>query len=90
MPWMDIKSTNIADTVYSDDVLVAKDVASPFRPSQTHRWQVKLRPWAPWRSSPSALLRPWRTTITKVGTDLGLSRMIASKSRTSSSGGCIM
>lgn len=31
--WLDIKGPVVADTVYADNTLVAKDVASPFRAS---------------------------------------------------------
>jgi len=74
MPWMDIKSTNIADTVYSDDVLVAKDVA--FTLPAITPLAGEAQAMGSMEVIAIGLIEAMETTITKVGTDLGLSRMM--------------
>ena len=74
MAWLDIKGTNIADTVYSDEVLVAKDVSFTL-PSVTPV-AGEAQAMGTMEVIAVGLIEAMEATITKVGTDLGLSRLM--------------
>lgn len=74
MAWLDIKSTVIADTVYSDDSLVAKDVK--FALPAITPISGEAQAMGTMEIPAVGLIEAMEATITKVGTDLGLSRMM--------------
>lgn len=74
MAWLDIKSTNIADTVYSDDVLVAKDVS--FTLPAITPLVGEAQAMGTMEVIAVGLIEAMETVITKVGTDVGLGRMM--------------
>lgn len=74
MPWLDIKGTNIADTVYSDNQLVAKDVS--FTLPAVTPLVGEAQAMGTMEVPAVGLIEAMEATITKVGTDLGLSRMM--------------
>lgn len=74
MAWLDIKSTVIADTVYSDDVLVAKDVS--FTLPAITPIAGEAQAMGTMEVIAVGLIEAMEAAITKVGTDLGLGRMM--------------
>lgn len=73
MPWLDIKSTTVADTVYSDNQLVAKDVS--FTLPAIAMVTTDVQAMGTMSVPVVGLLEDMELAITKVGLDMGLRQM---------------
>lgn len=73
MPWMDIKGAVVADTVYADNQLVAKDVS--FTLSGLSFLSADVQAMGNMSVPVIGLLDNMQLTIKKIGLDLGLSKM---------------
>jgi phage tail tube protein FII len=71
--WMDIRSAIVADTVYSDGQLVAKDVS--FTLPAVTMLTADVQAMGTMSMPVVGLLEDMEAAITKIGVDLGLSRL---------------
>ena len=71
--WLDIKGPVVADTVYADGVLVAKDVA--FTLSGIEFLTADVNSMGTMTVPLIGILENMELSITKIGVDMGLSRM---------------
>ena len=84
--WVDIKGPVVADTVYSDNVLVAKDTS--FTLPGIEFLTADVQAMGTMTVPLIGLLENMELSDTKIGVDNGLSRLNTSKSRTSNLDGC--
>lgn len=80
MEWIDIPGSVVADTVYCNNKLVAKDVALTL-PSVTPQ-TTEHRAMGPMTLPVPGLIEAMEAAITKVGVDLGLKSMVRLESAT--------
>ena len=73
MKWLDLKGPTVADTVYADNVLVAKDVT--FTLPGLEFMTADVMAMGNMTVPLIGLLENMELTITKIGLDMGLSRL---------------